>query len=176
MPKLTDSQLVILSTAAARADHTVLPPSPSLTLNKASLTRVIQSLLIRGLVAERPATQTDHVWREENDRRLSLVITPAGLDALGITIDDPAPPELTNEPTSLALPSKVSGGKADAVLTLLRRSEGAGIADLNEATGWQAHSIRAFLSGLRKKGLEIARTKADDGKAVYRMADVGDTQ
>ncbi len=55
MPKLTDSQLVILSAAAKRADGAVLPPPKSLKLKGGALTSVLKSLLKKGLVAERSA-------------------------------------------------------------------------------------------------------------------------
>ncbi|MBP0495701.1 DUF3489 domain-containing protein [Roseomonas sp. SG15] len=44
------------------------------------------------------------------------------------------------------------GTKQQAVLTLLRRSEGATIAGIMDATGWAQHTVRGFLAGLKKKG------------------------
>jgi len=45
------------------------------------------------------------------------------------------------------------------------------MAQLQKATDWQAHSIRAALTGLRKKGHEIERSGKDrKGGTVYRMA------
>ena len=41
--------------------------------------------------------------------------------------------------------------KKQTCLDLLARSKGASIADLQQATGWQAHSVRGFLSGTVKK-------------------------
>ena len=58
---------------------------------------------------------------------------------------------------------------ADTVLRLLQRPAGASIAHLTRATGWQAHSIRAALTGLRKKGHVIHRTTGKSGQAVYRI-------
>jgi DNA-binding IclR family transcriptional regulator len=48
------------------------------------------------------------------------------------------------------------------VLTLLQREVGATLAELIEVTGWQAHTTRAALTGLRKKGYAIERRKRDD--------------
>jgi len=59
--------------------------------------------------------------------------------------------------------------KADTILDLLQRPTGASIAELTKATGWQPHSVRAALTGLRKKGREVARTK-DDDVTRYRIA------
>ncbi|MDB5377731.1 MAG: hypothetical protein JWR00_2177 [Rubritepida sp.] len=44
------------------------------------------------------------------------------------------------------------GTKQEAVLTLLRREEGATIAQVMEATGWAQHTVRGFFAGLKKKG------------------------
>jgi len=54
---------------------------------------------------------------------------------------------------------------------LLRRSAGATIAQLTKATSWQAHSIRAALTGLRKKGHEVVRSKGKDGVTRYRLGE-----
>lgn len=62
--------------------------------------------------------------------------------------------------------------KAEIILGLLQRKNGASIAEMSKATGWQAHSIRAALSGLRKSGKTVERKKTDSGKAVYRLARV----
>jgi hypothetical protein len=63
------------------------------------------------------------------------------------------------------------GGKTATVLQLLRRPEGAGLAELMAATEWQAHSVRGFLSGtLRKKmGLKIESAKSAAGERRYSI-------
>ncbi len=55
-----------------------------------------------------------------------------------------------------------------AILDLLRRAEGASIGDLTSATGWQAHSVRAALTGLRKRGHDIQRS-VESGASHYRI-------
>ena len=57
--------------------------------------------------------------------------------------------------------------KASIILDLLKRPKGATVADLQKATGWQAHSIRAAITGLRKRGITITRSQ-DDSVTVYR--------
>ncbi|HEV7266505.1 MAG TPA: DUF3489 domain-containing protein [Falsiroseomonas sp.] len=48
------------------------------------------------------------------------------------------------------------GTKQEAVLALLRREEGATIAQICEATGWQQHTVRGFFAGLKKRqGIEV---------------------
>jgi DNA-binding transcriptional regulator PaaX len=40
------------------------------------------------------------------------------------------------------------------------------------ATGWQEHSIRAALTGLRKTGHTISRERDDGSATYYRIAEV----
>jgi hypothetical protein len=62
--------------------------------------------------------------------------------------------------------------KADVVVRLLRRKNGASIADLQKVTGWQAHSVRGFLSGTVKKrmGLGVESNLDSKGTRRYRIA------
>jgi hypothetical protein len=68
--------------------------------------------------------------------------------------------------------SKKANTKSDAVVALLKKPTGATISEMASATGWQAHSVRGFLSGaLRKKqGLAIKSEKDEDGQRRYRIA------
>jgi hypothetical protein len=58
--------------------------------------------------------------------------------------------------------------KQAAILNLLRRAKGASIGDLTSAIGWQAHSVRAALTGLRKRGHDIERS-VESGASRYRI-------
>ena len=49
--------------------------------------------------------------------------------------------------------------KIGTVLALLRRTEGATLEEMMEATGWLTHTVRASLTGLKKKGHVIQRGK-----------------
>ena len=51
MPKLSDTQLVILSAAAQRADLSVLPLPDSLNLKGGALNKVMDSLRNRGVIS-----------------------------------------------------------------------------------------------------------------------------
>ena len=68
-------------------------------------------------------------------------------------------------------PANTKGGtKKETVLALLRRPQGATLAELREATGWQSHSVRGFLSGaLRKKMALKVRSGQRDGVRVYSV-------
>ena len=62
--------------------------------------------------------------------------------------------------------------KTDKVRTMLMRPHGARLDAICKTTGWQPHSARAALSGLRKKGYKIERRPAGDGKggsSTYRI-------
>jgi Protein of unknown function (DUF3489) len=63
------------------------------------------------------------------------------------------------------------GSKKETVLALLGRSQGATLAEMTKATGWQPHSVRGLLSGaLRKKmGLKVKSGKRDNGERVYSL-------
>lgn len=67
-------------------------------------------------------------------------------------------------------PVKPSPKKPEIILKLVKRSKGARMQDLQKATGWQAHSIRAALAGLRRKGVQIERQKGKDGVSRYSLA------
>jgi hypothetical protein len=61
--------------------------------------------------------------------------------------------------------------KAALVIEMLVRDGGLSLKELCHATAWQAHTSRAFLTGLRKKGRVISRSKREDGTTFYRIAD-----
>jgi len=63
------------------------------------------------------------------------------------------------------------GSKAAQVLDLLKQPDGVTLKDLTKATGWQAHSVRGFLSGaIRKKmGLTVTSTKSEGGERTYSV-------
>ncbi len=60
------------------------------------------------------------------------------------------------------------GTKQAALIALLERREGATVQQMRTKTGWQAHSVRAALTGLRKRGIAVTRTKNASGASIYR--------
>src|SRR5678815_4058128 len=63
------------------------------------------------------------------------------------------------------------GSKAAIVLDLMKRKEGATLAEIAKATDWQNHSIRGFVSGhvTKKLGLKVDSTKSEAGERTYRI-------
>lgn len=59
--------------------------------------------------------------------------------------------------------------KKGAILALLQQPKGAAIEDLIAATGWQVHSVRAALTGLRKEGRKLLRDRDAAGITHYRL-------
>jgi DNA-binding IclR family transcriptional regulator len=51
----------------------------------------------------------------------------------------------------------------------MQRKSGATLDQLVEATGWLPHTTRAALTGLRKKGYAIQKSKNPEGVTVYRL-------
>ncbi len=68
-------------------------------------------------------------------------------------------------------PASQRPSKAATVRKLLSRAKGASIAELRQSTGWQPHSIRAYLSGLRKKGFVLVREQHGESGTLYRIED-----
>jgi hypothetical protein len=64
------------------------------------------------------------------------------------------------------------GSKTETILGLLRRAKGATPAEIMEATSWQRHSVRGFISGTlgKKMGLAVKSEKREDGARVYSIA------
>ena len=158
---LTDTQLVILSTAAQRDDGLILPLPDGLTLAGGARTKCRRTLIDRGYIEEIGGTP-DWLDRDGDDPK-TLRITAAGLEALDIGTPATAPEKAPPEPKA---PAK--GGRIEAILKLMRRKQGATVPALRDATGWQPHSVRAALTGLRKKGIDIARDKNGKGETIYR--------
>ena len=122
MTKLSDTQLMILSNAAARPDRNALPLPGS--LRGGAATKVVGALLSRGLVAERIVETTtkadaalNRFWRNEPDGRAVLLeITDAGLAAIGVHTgagETPAPE--ANAEGDEAATDATEGAEADAL-------------------------------------------------------------
>ncbi len=236
--KLNDTQLVILGAAARHPRGAAFPLPKGMDMGTDSTAKALEQLLKRELVAETAAEPKDQEWRRtESGSRLTLVITQAGLSAIGVSeagadadqithdnvevngkrnpagshlgsakargvrkngpdrkhktkshrtkrtaSESPASKDKTDgasvqkAATASSTATTITfgaGTKAAAVLNLLRRKNGASLVELAQSSGWQAHSVRGFLSGTLKKkhGLVIVGDKDASGCRRYRIAE-----
>jgi hypothetical protein len=190
MTRLTDTQRIILSAASQRTDRLALPLPKS--LKGGAVIKVIGPLLDKGLLEEVDANRKlgDPVWRETGDGHgVTLIITDAGLEAIGVEPDGAEQPgthgaeasesaqasaEASSPPAPAAAPRERKtreGTKQALVIEMLRRPEGASIAEIVEATQWASHTTRGFLAGALKKklGMAIESTKDDERGRIYRL-------
>ncbi len=151
--KLSDTQLVIMSAAAQREDRCLVA---SANLKGGAARKVAEKLIATGLVKEIRAKPGMAAWRrdEEAGQSYALRLTAAGLKAIPVV--------------AAALPR--AGSKLAEIVGLLCREGGASIDELIATTDWQAHTVRAALTGLRKRGLNIERRR-EDGATRYRIID-----
>jgi hypothetical protein len=190
MAKFTDTQLIVLSAAGARDDGIAAIPAK---INQAAASKLGASLVTRKLMREVRSKPGMPIWRNgEDDRPISLMITRAGRDAIGVEETALAEalrssnkrPEEKDTPTletrsqdrvgaketiddRAALPR--SGTKQALVIEMLCAKKGATLDTLIGATGWLPHTTRAALTGLRKRGFAIERTREDGSDSIYRI-------
>jgi Protein of unknown function (DUF3489) len=87
-------------------------------------------------------------WDDKANQRADLADAMAALRGL---LTEPAPASRTTGPRKPR-----EGTKQQQVLGMLGRREGATVAQIAEATGWQAHTVRGFFTGLKKRGIEVS--------------------
>lgn len=80
----------------------------------------------------------------------------------------------TRKARAAARPAAKTETKQATVLTMLRRQNGASIPEIVDATGWQPHSARAFLTAAVKKrlGFPVISEKGEDGVRRYYVAPI----
>ncbi|MBS0126868.1 DUF3489 domain-containing protein [Thetidibacter halocola] len=184
MPKPTDTQSIILSRAAARPGNLALPLPDG--LHGAAASKVVTMMISRGWLEEVEANMRrgEPLWRETGDGHgTTLIATEAGLAIVGIepvvasatasarkAKADAAPiPEAGDTVKPVAVRA---GTKQAQIIAMLQQSEGATIAEMVEATGWQAHTVRGSISGALKKklGLLVTAEKVEGRGTVYRLS------
>jgi hypothetical protein len=181
MPKLTDTQSIILSRAATRPDNLAMPLPEGLAGAAAKM--AVTKMIERGWLEEVEANlrRGDPLWRETGDGHgTTLIATETGLAAIGIepvvaTImsnlrkvklelaSAAKEPIETSPDTDTPKPVAIrTGTKQAQIIALLQRPEGASIGEIVEATGWLPHSARGLISGGLKKKLGLCITTASD--------------
>jgi hypothetical protein len=171
MTKLTDLDAILLSGAAKRDTGSLLPVPESVSGAGARLINAIAGLIKHGLAEERETRDKTAARRTEADVAYGVFITNAGNAAIGIAGGHGDDHEGKGEVAASTEPDTPRITKAGSVLALLRREEGATLADMMAATGWLPHTTRAALTGLRKKGHRLQKSKRDD-QTCYRIAAV----
>ncbi len=190
MTKLTATQLAILTAASARDDGLAIRPA---ALRPAGAAKIAAKLLKQGLVRELRAKDDMPAWREdEHGKAFSLKTLKAGRVAVQAMAKQAAASHASKDEdqvsrsdlkqtgtaaTAVERPVQVAeagaakpGSKRAIILALLSREDGATTEALMAATGWLPHTTRAALSGLRKGGIAIARSREGEGGAsVYRV-------
>ena len=192
MTKLTETQTIILSAGAQRPENIALPLPKGLAGAAAKM--AVTKMIEHGWLQEVDANlrRGEPLWRETGDGHgTTLVVTEAGLLAIGIgtvvastmTNLSKARLELVTRPKdapeaspSPATPKPVAiraGTKQAEIIAVIRKPEGASIAEIVDATGWLAHSARGLISGGLKKKLKLPITseKVTGRGTVYRIED-----
>ena len=195
MSKLNDTQLVLLSAASQREDHYLTLPSGA---RRARRGRPRTSCWPPDSSAKsaRGRTLRFGAVRRRPQRAFALKLTAAGLKAIAAdtedsvdtprrepigdvgetaltmggrqAVDGEQSPELDAPSASPVAPR--NGTKIDDVVKMLSRPDGATIDAIVTATGWLPHTTRAALTGLRKRGYAIERSRSGEGgPSVYRL-------
>lgn len=172
MTKLTDIQLVLLTTACQRDDGSLLPPPESLGAQAARIRKAVEALIKKGLAAEQEGMTEMQAWRSDGELIIGVIITDAGR----AVIDPPgtrqiAEPDKAEEPPAAVTPPAPTrpASKQAQVIDLLKREGGATLTDIVDLTAWLPHTSRAALTGLRKKGHAISSIKVE-GVTRYQIA------
>jgi hypothetical protein len=105
------------------------------------------------------AQQVLAAWENDANQRSDL---PAAIEALRQALSKPVRATPRRDTTPRA---PRQGTKQEAVRAMLRRPEGATVAQIAEATCWAPHTVRGFFAGLKKKGITVA--------ALERVRQVG---
>src|SRR5207244_5128520 len=119
--KLSDTQLLILSSASQRADHAAVLPA---NLKGSAAKKVVDRLLKEKLLQELRAKDDMPVWRRGDDNRpYSLRITKAGLRAIEVDEVAEAPDDsAAADPGEIAAADVSRAGKSGERPSLPKRS------------------------------------------------------
>jgi hypothetical protein len=100
------------------------------------------------------ATAVLAAWDDEGSREADIIGALEGPMAALRALLAGKPARATREPSAPRKPRE--GTKQEQVLAMLRRPDGATIAQIMETTGWQQHTVRGFFAGLKKRqGIEV---------------------
>lgn len=171
MTKLSDTQLLVLSAASQRPDGLLKPPERL----RGSALQIFQRKLVElRLAIDQPVGPNDPAWHQSDERgRVGLQIAPSGLTALGLEPEETiSESELATSPDTPSKAAPRSGSKISIVLELLQRPEGATVDEIVAATQWLPHTIRAALTGLRKRGHVVELRRGEGDRVAYHAGAV----
>lgn len=128
--------------------------------------KVLQALVTRDVIKE-----VDGVWYVTDAGYAMLGVVPKASNTPPVEDDPILDAAVTALEASFAKPRTRANSKQAMVLAMLRRPEGATVAQIIEATGWQAHTVRGTLAGVLKKklGLNVVSEKSATFDRVYRI-------
>jgi hypothetical protein len=128
-------------------------------------------------------TAASRIWKAIQSLRRSLPdASPAQTNATATPVapqlaevapaESPADQKTTRAKKAPKANGVRAGSKTAIVLDLLKRAGGVTSRELLQATGWQAHSVRGFLSGTvgKKMGLKVVSVKAESGERSYSIS------
>jgi hypothetical protein len=192
---LTVAQLLILTTAAQRPDHMIVPLPPTVRARGSAQRNLLGALLKMDLVAEVPVDDASIAWRtDEAGQHHGLRNTAAGLTAAGApteaaaepadidadrdkadgsagsgagAVEEPAADQVTQD-----APPRRPTGKLGEVLQAISAEPGATLAEITTLTGWLPHTARAAVTGLRKRGYDVTLIQ-QNGRKAYRLTAAG---
>jgi hypothetical protein len=163
MPKLNDTQTILLSAASQHDAGSLYPLPVALAGTGERATQAIAALIKQRLVAEQETDHAGCVHRVDGDLRYGVFITADGMKALGLEDADSLEVRSAD-----VMPPAERLTKSATVIALLEREDGATMSELIAATSWLPHTTRAALTGLRKKGHVVQRSKRAD-ETCYRI-------
>lgn len=142
MTELTPAQQRILKAASEKPEVDIRHYMTHIR-NPVIQDKLLTALLTRGLITQ-------------DDEEVAFLISAKGMAVFGKQL--PAEPILATT------------SKQQVVIDMLSREEGATLAQMQEATGWQQHTVRGMISAILKKklGLDIVSSKRN-GERVYKI-------
>ena len=188
---ITERQLDLITRAHCDAGGLI---EPLLTLKGGAKLKMIASLAQRGLIEQQGGQ-----WRitpaaiaiikgEAQPEDVLPAVKGAATSPTPLPADDPeleaavaAAEASWQQDQPNPVPKRGPGNSKQAlVIEMLKRTEGATIAQICEATSWQAHTVRGTFAGALKKklGLTIVSEKIEGpagtpgaGQRLYRIAE-----
>ena len=144
----------IWNSFAGVAPFTALKPVKKFTDRKVAVARIWEAVQVLPANVPKPAT---HVAPAEGRRNKGAQKSKRRHTA----------PAAAKDPVNVAR----EGSKKGEVIDLMRRSQGATLPEIMELTGWQAHTVRGFVSGtlIKKLGLNVESFRSNEKERTYRV-------